>query len=232
MNDEAALLQAIVESPDDIQLRLVFADWCEEHGHTARAALIRGQCFLDPLFVPADPDEDSLGHFDHNYIPHSRLRPDIAAEVLGVVATLTDVEHAIFEIRRGFLERLTLVGVSALMDCLHHAKAIFSQHPLRVFQVYRLYNSPIADSVEPPHLPVELVRQLVATPGLDRIEEFDLSGYAITDEGARLLSQARWKPRLLRLQTQSQPQFPANARKQLQIRFGSALHLLEDVIPF
>jgi len=42
-HDEAALLAAIRDRPDDDAPRLVYADWLEEHGQTPRAHLIRGQ---------------------------------------------------------------------------------------------------------------------------------------------------------------------------------------------
>ena len=43
MNDEVAFLAAITAAPDDEALRLVYADWLEEHGDAARAELIRLQ---------------------------------------------------------------------------------------------------------------------------------------------------------------------------------------------
>jgi uncharacterized protein (TIGR02996 family) len=41
------LVRAICESPDDDQLRLVYADWLDEHGDPARAEFVRLQCALD-----------------------------------------------------------------------------------------------------------------------------------------------------------------------------------------
>jgi uncharacterized protein (TIGR02996 family) len=41
-----ALLAAIVAEPEDDVPRLVFADWCDEHGDPARAEFIRVQCRL------------------------------------------------------------------------------------------------------------------------------------------------------------------------------------------
>jgi uncharacterized protein (TIGR02996 family) len=49
-----ALMQAILDDPDDDGVRLVYADWLEEHGHTERAAFIRVQCELARL-----PEDDS-----------------------------------------------------------------------------------------------------------------------------------------------------------------------------
>ena len=46
---EAALLQAIIDSPDDESLRLVYADYLEENGEAARADFIRTQCELARL---------------------------------------------------------------------------------------------------------------------------------------------------------------------------------------
>lgn len=46
MGDREALLRAVCENPDDDTPRLVFADWCEEHGERERAEFIRIQCEL------------------------------------------------------------------------------------------------------------------------------------------------------------------------------------------
>ena len=43
------LLQAIIENPDDDALRLVFADWFEDHGELERAEFIRVQIELAKL---------------------------------------------------------------------------------------------------------------------------------------------------------------------------------------
>jgi uncharacterized protein (TIGR02996 family) len=44
-----AFLQAVLANPDDIPLRLVYADWLEEHGQDGRAEFIRVQCELAEL---------------------------------------------------------------------------------------------------------------------------------------------------------------------------------------
>src|SRR5687767_4608593 len=43
MSQQAALLQAILDDPDDDAVRLVFADWCEENGQAERAEFVRLQ---------------------------------------------------------------------------------------------------------------------------------------------------------------------------------------------
>lgn len=42
--DELAFTKAMIERPDDITLRLVFADWLEEHGQEGRARIMRKEC--------------------------------------------------------------------------------------------------------------------------------------------------------------------------------------------
>ncbi len=53
MTDEAGLLQAILNAPDDATLRLVYADWLEERGDP-RGEYLRCQCACAYL-KPADP---------------------------------------------------------------------------------------------------------------------------------------------------------------------------------
>jgi uncharacterized protein (TIGR02996 family) len=43
MSDRTALLAAICAHPDEDTPRLVFADWCDEHGEGKRAAFIRAR---------------------------------------------------------------------------------------------------------------------------------------------------------------------------------------------
>jgi uncharacterized protein (TIGR02996 family) len=44
VDDRQAFIQAICECPEDDTLRLVFADWLEEHGETDYSTFIRVQC--------------------------------------------------------------------------------------------------------------------------------------------------------------------------------------------
>src|SRR5262245_29077001 len=56
---EDALLQAVIDNPDDDAVRLVYADWLEEHGQPARAAFIRVQIQLS-LLPEGDPRRGDL----------------------------------------------------------------------------------------------------------------------------------------------------------------------------
>ena len=46
MDDEAALLNAIYADPNDDLVRLVYADWLDEHDRPERAEFIRAQIEL------------------------------------------------------------------------------------------------------------------------------------------------------------------------------------------
>src|SRR5262245_52797684 len=57
MSDEAALLAAIRDAPDDDLPRLAHADWLEEHGRQDRADSVRAQVARARL--PEDDDRHS-----------------------------------------------------------------------------------------------------------------------------------------------------------------------------
>src|SRR5262249_62177187 len=59
MREREALLAAVCENPDDDAPRLVFADWCEEHGESERAEFIRGQLRLAAM-DRNDPEREAL----------------------------------------------------------------------------------------------------------------------------------------------------------------------------
>src|SRR5207253_4331362 len=75
-SEEAALLRAIVERPEDDGVRLVYADWLEEHGQPERADFIRVQIELARLPVddPRRPDLEARLSEGHTR-PPPRDRP-------------------------------------------------------------------------------------------------------------------------------------------------------------
>src|SRR5262245_45901678 len=55
MTDRDAFIRAICSAPEDDTVRLVFADWLEEHGEEERAEFIRVQIELaQPILVTRD----------------------------------------------------------------------------------------------------------------------------------------------------------------------------------
>jgi uncharacterized protein (TIGR02996 family) len=245
MSDEPALLRAIVESPEDLALRMVYADWCEEHGRAARAALIRGQCFLDPLLV-VTPDEVYMGSPDPRYLQPSQLAPELREDVLGPFREMavrpgmgweddgvTTAYSRWYAVRRGFVEQLNLQGLSQLMDFLPHAASILARTPLLTVRLWRNWSGPS----DTDHLPAELMRQLLRVDGIGRVRELDLSNYNLGEAAARaLLTDAdRLDVTSLRLSERS---LGRGLRDELHQRFGGMLELQhsprlsDDSIPF
>src|SRR5262245_23510597 len=59
MSNETAFLSAILDAPDDDVPRLVFADWLDDNGDSARAEFIRAQVRLERL-PEYDPERFEL----------------------------------------------------------------------------------------------------------------------------------------------------------------------------
>src|SRR5262245_7719260 len=115
MTDAQALLNAVIESPDDDAVRLVFSDWLEEHGDSDRAEFIRTQVELARGVKGAARREKLL----------RRERELLLAHELEWVGPLRSaVRRATFV--RGFVERVTLSVFR-----LKNAAPLFSAVPIR-----------------------------------------------------------------------------------------------------
>src|SRR5262245_52794332 len=91
MTTDADFLRAFLESPDDDDLRLIFADWLDDHDDL-RGELMR----LQILVSRRDGDEKSIRNKEQ------RLRDLLRHQVPGWVAPLRGrVEHCLFS--RGML---------------------------------------------------------------------------------------------------------------------------------
>jgi uncharacterized protein (TIGR02996 family) len=102
MTDRAAFLRAIRARPDDGALRLVFADWLEEHGDPL-ADFIRLQCELEPLRDLYD-DERAKALQEREW---EMLRQHRAAW-LGPLEEVAAGWPADFVFRRGLVEAVRL----------------------------------------------------------------------------------------------------------------------------
>src|SRR5438270_2655126 len=113
---EDAFLEAILEEPDDDGLRLIYADWLEEHGGEARAEFIRVQIERARLadndarqWDLAEREQQLLAEHEANWT--APLRPFVRRCGL----------------RRGFVEEIT---VKAQL-LVYHAQTIFHLAPVR-----------------------------------------------------------------------------------------------------
>ncbi len=238
MSDEDALLRAIVEAPDDLALRMVYADFCEENGRAERAALIRGQCFLDPLMTPrveADPEEEH----DPRFVMLYHLPPALGDDLL---ATLRPFREAFFDgaptgiwyhIRRGFIEGVNLSGLAHLERWVRHAHEIHRRCPIQTFSAHGSWGPSSAVQAVPTHALARLLDEAAALGALT------ITGYRIGDAAEALLSApARFRPSRVYIQEDAlAPVMPRELAERLRERYGDALTLSpppqsDDDIPF
>src|SRR5579862_34202 len=99
MTEERDFLAAICAQPDDDTLRLVFADWLDEHEQGDRAAFIRLQIRLQR----ADLDDPELSSFDAQAWELFKQHRD--EWLVGFPPELADAVHY-DNFERGLLSRL------------------------------------------------------------------------------------------------------------------------------
>jgi uncharacterized protein (TIGR02996 family) len=186
MTGEQALMQAILEDPEDDLARLVYADWLEENGEQERAEFIRAQVEL-ARFIGDGSDADALARFLHPLtlamVEWDRLEPVLAErarlrararELLRNGDTwsvrVEGLENVKFEFTRGFPSR---VIVRSLDSFLAQADQVFRAAPVHELEVS--FQS-LAE-----------VRDLIRSGHLRRISELKVTGFLGEEEGAQML---------------------------------------------
>ncbi|MBN9119483.1 MAG: TIGR02996 domain-containing protein [Planctomycetes bacterium] len=105
MSEEDALLRSIIDRPEDDVVRLVFADWLDEHGDADRAEFIRGQCRLAAMQEWDDGFAELHARCGFLLRTHrDKWMPPVAKIREGA----PDWMLRQYEFRRGFLDRLTM----------------------------------------------------------------------------------------------------------------------------
>ena len=147
MNRDQDFLNAIRAAPDDDGLRLVYSDWLEEQGFTARADLIRVQCALAEM-ADDDPRRQGLERREQSLLGNAlegtvySLRADApwcAGWYPEDAPAVT--RHFVGTFRRGLIEEVTwsnswegTVGVTPPLDVtqfLAAAAPVFAGQPVR-----------------------------------------------------------------------------------------------------
>jgi uncharacterized protein (TIGR02996 family) len=145
MDEQAGILKAIAESPDDVTHRLVYADWLEDHGKTPAAQFIRAQCtlrklLLDPEVLDYDPVQSArypVAVEVMRLLPE--VRPPLLAPFLPAARELRrgdeNIESTLtrqfsFWTHRGLVEDVEVYGGTAVQAFVSHANAIFDSVPL------------------------------------------------------------------------------------------------------
>src|SRR5215471_9295778 len=122
MSTEAALLRTIREAPDDDTARLVYADFVEEEGDSARSEFIRVQVALGRL-AEDDPARSALKAREHELLAENE------SHWLGVPADAQGLVEWVFA--RGFVN-----DIAATPDfMLNEGADLCAAHPVRRWRV-------------------------------------------------------------------------------------------------
>jgi uncharacterized protein (TIGR02996 family) len=159
MNQEEAFLQSICEDPDDDAVRLIYADWLEEHGKPERAEFIRVQIELARLPRWHPRWQQCLAHQRHL----------LAGDASGLPPLPEQVGWGQFG--RGFVEG---VWTTSVKEFLRYAETIFAAAPVRHFvldlgRALHTGRGSVALSLAP----------LMDSPWLSRLHSIENRGFAL-----------------------------------------------------
>ncbi|MGF1581676.1 MAG: TIGR02996 domain-containing protein [Gemmataceae bacterium] len=105
MTTKANLYQGILEEPDNDELRLIYADWCDENDDSERAEFIRIQIQLEDLGEYDDQYFDLKEREEELLVSHaSRWTDEIRQELFRIGIDASDLNY---HFQRGFVEFLT-----------------------------------------------------------------------------------------------------------------------------
>jgi uncharacterized protein (TIGR02996 family) len=216
MTTAEALLHGVYENLDDDAPRLVYSDWLEDHGDTARAEFIRLHCELFRLHED-DPRRIELA-FRAGEIESKHL-----AEWLGPLPELIDY-HILL---RGFIglnctakqllsQRLARAAVGGALAHVQSLDLDFEEERLSAARLRRLFAAPVLEQFA--HLTLATgdmssreVEYLAASPRLTRLHTLDLGGSEIDHRGARALAHSPNLPGLRALDLGGNPLGDAGA---------------------
>jgi uncharacterized protein (TIGR02996 family) len=193
MTEHGAFLQAILEEPADDAVRLIYADWLDEHGDDERADFIRTQIELANL-DENHPRRPALQKLEQALLDRGRE---------GWLGPLRSLAY-VWKFVRGFPEEATLDTRSFLET----APLLFQSAPLRLVRLLKAssFIEPLANSshlrrLEALHLTGNSLGNngvvwLATSPHLERLSVLRLGHNGIDDAGVRVLAAS---PHLTRL---------------------------------
>lgn len=234
MSDQAALLLAIVDQPDDLTLRLIYADFLEEHGETTHATFIRAQCSIDSVI--RTPEMNEFGYLvDYRLLPVESLEPNLAEILLQPIAAFLADTRATGNpedpnrsskawVRRGFIEQITVFGAKSLAAFLDHVPAILAALPLR--KIILAYDS----EGNLNSLTADLAARFFAYPEIRKLQSLELPGMILESDTVEILlnlGPVHWERLLLNFTATS-----AREQAQLETCYRGILSQLDDDIPF
>jgi len=193
---EESFLRSIREEPAELAHRLIYADWLDEDGDEAghdRAEFIRVQCRLaDAALDPASDEAGRLRQREEALWKKHRVR--WIAELPQALRRRTVVFH------RGFLEEMALTVPQFLryadvpMEHFPLHRVRFTGHPdkQQLSQLAGRRELARLTAIDLSGTEVgtpEMLRRLLDTPFLSKLEQLDLSGNNVTYAGVRALTE-------------------------------------------
>ncbi len=174
MTTDDALFRAILDNPDDDTVRLIYADWLDDHDDADRAEFIRVQIALTDTAGPRRADL------------HARERELRGAHEDEWTAPLRRLVSG-WDFRRGFVDEVR-VEARAFAD---RADELFLRAPLQRLALYW--------RADPPHERARFVSVLTGCPHLRRLHTLDLSDNYLGSVGVRALAVCEHLTRLTSL---------------------------------
>lgn len=184
-DDEAALLKAVIENPDDDAPRLAYADWCDQRGDP-RGRFIRVQLELakvrfnleSPKRRPLlDESMDLLEKHGREWMPIQNPHIIDCEMNRGFVAGVTMTATSFLQY---FADMSTLYPIQlvTVRDLAHQARAVLTSPQLRMLSSLSVNRGNITD---------DDVRALSHSPFAENLWWLDLSMNQITREGVEVL---------------------------------------------
>jgi uncharacterized protein (TIGR02996 family) len=180
MNTGDALLQAILDEPDDNNLRLIYADWLQDHGEPDRAEFIRLDVALYARHPAGEGQTPLLGHDPEGHrigTLRNELLDRHRKAWFGAIARLADHYH----IERGFVVYFDTTALK------------FARQADRLFAA-----APVADRVWLERVGSN-IPAVAARPELARVRELGFSMTTLDSAGIRHLCQSPHLGNLRRL---------------------------------
>jgi uncharacterized protein (TIGR02996 family) len=193
-----ALCAAIIDRPDDVELRLILADWLEEHREPSRAELLRLQCRIagvktsDPIYPDLAEAEAALRR-RHRPAWEGNLS---SASALGGNARWWSLDRGLFRV---FLSTESLLQPEVRARLAPEADATlvaFADTGLTEETAAALAASPLLAAVTRLHaggfFRDDGVRALAASPHLGRLRWLVVDHKGVAPATVAALAAARW----------------------------------------
>jgi uncharacterized protein (TIGR02996 family) len=215
------LLQALRVNPADDGLRLVYADWLEEHGESERAEFIR----VDYALTHQRPHDPARRELEWRWWGLRRKHErDWLGNLRGSLKR--------WQFRLGLLEAVTITAERFLA----HADILFRLGPLRVVEFQRAAGRTVALAACPQLAYLETIslsynfltdaaaRDLACSPHLANLQELCLAHNSIRAAGAEALARSPNLAGLRKLDLTNNPYLGNAGREALRARFGDRVH--------